>query len=146
MMTFTEITVARTIPASPEKVFDLWMDANSPGGPWFGAERVILNPVVDGLFYFAGKHEGRIWPRYGRFLQINRPHQVEYTWMSEATKGAESIVTVTLELQGDETQITRRHSGVPDEEMGRRHQEGWAWVLNALADAVASRRSASSST
>jgi len=39
--------------------FDLWIDPKRPGGPWFGAERTILNPVVDGLFYIARNHEGR---------------------------------------------------------------------------------------
>lgn len=144
-MKLTDITVARTIPAPAEKVFDLWMDPNSPAGPWFGSDRVILNPVVDGLFYLAVKHEGRTWPHYGRFLQIERPRQMEYTWMSEATKGAESIVNVTVKSRGDETEVTLRHSGVPDDEMGRQHKDGWAWVLSAPADALASRRSASSS-
>jgi uncharacterized protein YndB with AHSA1/START domain len=143
-MKLTEITVSRTISASPENVFDVWMDAKSPGGPWFGSDRVILNPVVDGLFYLAVKHEGRTWPHYGRFLQIDRPRVVEYTWMSEGTKGAESIVTVTLEPRGEQTEVTLRHSGVPDDEMGRKHKDGWAWVLSALAESLASRRSASS--
>jgi uncharacterized protein YndB with AHSA1/START domain len=97
------VDASRTIPASAEKVFDVWMDPKSPGGPWFGAERVILNPVVDGLFYHAVKHEGRIWPHYGRFVQINRPRQIEHTWMSEATKGVESIVAVTFEARGNQT-------------------------------------------
>jgi uncharacterized protein YndB with AHSA1/START domain len=144
-MKLTDITVARTIPASAENAFDVWMDPNCPGGPWFGAERVILNPVIDGFFYLAVKHEGRTWPHYGRFLQIARPHKVEYTWMSEATKGAESVVTVTIEPRGDETQVTIRHSGVPDDDMGRQHQDGWAWILSALAEGFAARRAASSS-
>jgi uncharacterized protein YndB with AHSA1/START domain len=144
-MNLTAITVIRTIPASADKVFDVWMDPKSPGGPWFGAEHVILNPAVDGLFYLAVKHEGRIWPHYGRFLQLDRPHRIEHTWMSEATKGAESIVTITIEPQGDETNVTLHHAGVPDDEMGHRHQEGWNFVLSALAEALASRRSASPS-
>ena len=143
-MKLTEVTVSRTIAAPAEKVFDTWMNSNSPGGPWFGADRVILNPVVDGLFYFAVKHEGRTWPHYGRFVQIHRPRLVEYTWMSEATQGAESVVNVTLVARGEETEVLLRHSGVPDDEMGLRHKEGWAWALSALADAVAPRRSASS--
>jgi uncharacterized protein YndB with AHSA1/START domain len=134
MMTLTDITVTRTIPASAEKVFDVWIDPKSPGGPWFGAERVILNPVVDGLFYFAVRHAERTWPHYGRFLQIDRPRRVEYTWVSEATKGVESIVLVTLELQGEQTKLTLHHSGVPDDEMGRQHKEGWTWVLSMLAE------------
>ena len=144
-MKLTEVTVSRAIPASPEKVFDVWMDPKSPGGPWFGSDRVILNPAVDGLFYLAVKHEGRTWPHYGRFLQIDRPRIVEYTWMSEGTKGAESIVTVTMEARGEETEVTLRHSGVPDDEMGRQHKDGWAWVLSALAERFASRRPTSSS-
>jgi uncharacterized protein YndB with AHSA1/START domain len=142
-MKFIDITVARTIPAQAEKVFDVWMDSKSPGGPWFGADRVIQNPVVDGLFYLAVKHEGRIWPHFGRFIQIDRPRLVEYTWMSEGTKGAESTVTVTFEPRGKETQVTLHHSGVPDDEAGRKHEEGWSWVLGALADSLASRPTAS---
>jgi uncharacterized protein YndB with AHSA1/START domain len=138
-MKLTDITVTRTIPAPAEKVFDVWIDPKSPGGPWFGAERVILNPVVDGLFYHAVKHEGRTWPHYGRFLQIDRPRRVEYTWVSEATKGLESIVLFTLEPKGDHTEVTLCHSGVPDDDMGRQHKEGWTWVLSMLAERFTSR-------
>lgn len=34
--------------------------------------------------------------------------------MSEATKGVESVVLVTVEPRGGQTKITLRHSGVPD--------------------------------
>jgi hypothetical protein len=44
------------------------------------------------------------------------------------------VVTVTFEPRGDQTDITLRHSGVPDDEMGRRHEQGWAWVLSKLAE------------
>ena len=145
-MNFTDITVNRTIPASAEKIYDVWIDPKSPGGPWHGAERVIFNPVVDGLYYLAIKHEGRIWPHYGRFTKMERPHLVEFTWMSEGTKGAESVVTVTLQPRGDQTDVTLRHAGVPDDELGHQHKEGWTWILNALADALAARRSATGST
>jgi len=133
-MKLTDITVSRTIAAPADKVFDVWIDPKSPGGPWFGADRVIVNVSVDGLFYLAVKHEGRTWPHFGRFLQIERPQRVEYTWMSEATKGAESIVLVTFEPRGDQTEVTLRHTGVPDDEMGRQHKDGWTWVLSMLAE------------
>jgi uncharacterized protein YndB with AHSA1/START domain len=138
-MKLTDITVTRTIPASSEEVFDVWIDPKSPGGPWFGAKRVILNAAVDGLFYFAVEHAGRTWAHYGRFLRVERPRCVEYTWMSEATKGLESIVTVMFESSGSQTEVTLRHSGVPDDEMGRQHQEGWTWVLSMLGERFASR-------
>jgi uncharacterized protein YndB with AHSA1/START domain len=145
-MKLIDITVTRAIPAPAENVFDVWIDPKSPGGPWFGAERVILNPVVDGLFYSAVKHEGRTWPHYGRFVLIERPHRLEYTWVSEATKGVESVVAVTFEPRGDRTEVTLHHSGVPDDEMGRKHNEGWAWVLSTLAERFVSCLSAPAST
>jgi len=145
-MNFTDITVNRTIPAPADKIYDVWIDPKSPGGPWHGAERVIFNPVVDGLYYLAIKHEGRVWPHYGRFIKMERPSVVEFTWMSESTTGAESVVTVTLQQRGDQTDVTLRHAGVPDDELGHQHKEGWTWILNALADALAARRSATGST
>jgi uncharacterized protein YndB with AHSA1/START domain len=54
-MKLTDITVTRTIPASSDKVFDLWMNPKSPGGPWFGAERVILNPLGGWSLLYSGQ-------------------------------------------------------------------------------------------
>ena len=140
-MNTVDLTVSRTIPAQAEDVFDVWMDPNSPGGPWFGTDLKIVNPVVDGVFYIAVKHEGRTWPHYGRFIRVDRPRHVEYTWVSEATKGLESIVVITFEARGDQTEVTLRHSGVPDDDMGRQHKEGWTWVLSMLAERFAAQRS-----
>jgi uncharacterized protein YndB with AHSA1/START domain len=133
-MNLTEITVARLIPAPAAEVFDVWIDPHSPGGPWFGAARLIINPAVDGLFYSAIVHEGKTWAHYGRFIAIERARRVEHTWVSEGTRGLETIVTVTFEPQGEQTNVTLKHSGVPDDEMGRRHKDGWTFVLSSLAE------------
>ena len=60
----TELTLSRTIAASPGEVFDVWIDPRSPGGPWFGATKVLLDARVDGLFYNMLAHEGRQWAHY----------------------------------------------------------------------------------
>jgi len=138
-MKLTDLTVSRTIPATPEQVFDAWMDPKSPGGPWLGAAELSLDPVVGGLLYLKVEYQGRTWPHYGRFLRIDRPRLVEYTWVSEATQGVESIVTVTFEPRGDGTEVTLRHARVPDDAMGQQHREGWTWILNALFERFASR-------
>ena len=129
-----DLTLSRTIKAKPEEVFDVWLDTRSPGGPWFGCERVILQPVVDGLFYHGVRHDGRMWAHYGRFIRLERPRLIEHTWVSEATRGIETIVTLDIAPRGDETALTLRHSNVPDDAMGRRHEEGWNFVLSAIAD------------
>jgi uncharacterized protein YndB with AHSA1/START domain len=128
-----EIKLSRTVNASPDQVFQVWLDAKSPGGPWFGAERVILQPAQDGLFYHCVLHEGRQWAHYGRFTRIEKPRVIEHTWVSEATKGRETIVTLALEPRGSGTEVTLRHAGVPDDDIGRSHQDGWTFILDAIA-------------
>jgi uncharacterized protein YndB with AHSA1/START domain len=135
----TELTVTRTIPATPAEVYDVWLDPTSPGGPWFGCKRVIVDAKVDGLFYHSVGHEGREWAHYGRFIALDRPSRVEYTWVSEGTRGLESVITVTFVPEGDQTKVTLRHAGVPDDDFGRQHGEGWAYVLGALAERFAKR-------
>jgi uncharacterized protein YndB with AHSA1/START domain len=129
-----DLTVSRTIRASAADVFDAWLDTKSPGGLWFGVHRVIINPVVDGLFYHVVKHEGRLWPHYGRFIRLDRGRAIEHTWVSEATRGLETVVTITMTSRADGTEVTLHHANVPDDEMGRGHEEGWAWYLGVLAE------------
>lgn len=128
-----DINLSRTVNATPEQVFNVWLDAKSPGGPWFGAERVILHPEVDGLFYHAVGHQGRMWAHYGRFTRIDKPRVIEHTWVSEATQGRETVLTLTLEPRGRATEVTLRHTNVPDDAMGRGHQDGWTYTLDAIA-------------
>ena len=135
----TELTVKRTIPATPEEVYDVWLDARSPGSPWFGTARAIVDPVVDGLFYHSVEHAGRSWAHYGRFMALERGRRIQHTWMSEATRGLESIVTVTLAPKGRDTEVVLHHANVPDDEMGRQHAEGWGFVLASIAERFAKR-------
>lgn len=55
-----------------------------------------------------------------------------------ATKGAESIFSVTIEARGEKMELTLRHSGLPDDESGRQHKDGW--TLSRLAEALGRRR------
>jgi uncharacterized protein YndB with AHSA1/START domain len=135
----TELTVTRTIPATAAEVYDVWLDAKSPGSPWFGARRAILDTKVDGLFYFSVPHEGRDWAHCGRFILLDRAKRIEHTWVSEATRGLESVVSLSFEPDGDKTRVTLRHTGVPDDEFGRQHREGWDFALQAIEARFAKR-------
>jgi uncharacterized protein YndB with AHSA1/START domain len=135
----TTLTLTRVIPATPAEIYDVWLDTKSPGGPWFGSKRVILDARVDGLFYHSVSHEGRDWAHYGRFVALDRPRRIEHTWVSEGTRGLESVVTLSFEPQGGKTRVTLRHAGVPDDDFGRQHEEGWAFVLGAIEERFANR-------
>lgn len=129
----TEITLNRTINASPDEVFDAWLDHTSPGSPWFGVPKAIVNPPkVDALFYSMYQLEGREIAHYGRFVTLDKPHKIQHTWVSEGTRGLESLVTLSFEPLEGKTQVQVHHSNVPDDEEGLRHRHAWGYVLGTM--------------
>jgi hypothetical protein len=46
---------------------------------------------------------------------------------------------VTLEPRGSDTEVTLRHTNVPDDELGRTHAEGWGYILGAIAERFGKR-------
>ncbi len=136
-----EVRLTRTIPAPPREVFDAWLDPACPGTPWSRTEELILDPRLDGLFYFRSlKNEGTGGAHYGRFIAFDRPSKVQYTWMSISTRGLESVVTVTFQERGDETLLSLRHENLPDDEYGQSHQTGWEFFLNRLMETFSARQ------
>ncbi len=130
-----DFELTRVIPASPAEAFDGWLDPHCPGTPWTAAAKLMLDPKVDGLYYWLFINEaGERKPHYGRFTIVDRPSQVQYTWMSLHTRGLESIVTVTFEPQGQDTLLTLRHENLPDDEYGRGHEQGWGHLVGQFAD------------
>jgi uncharacterized protein YndB with AHSA1/START domain len=123
-----EVTLERTIPASPDEVFDSWLNPKIPGNPWNASDKLILNPHVDGFFYW--NIQGT--PHYGRFTEVKRPDRIQHTWMSPNTSGLESTVTLTFKKKGKDTLMTLAHSGLPDTDGGRSHDKGWNYFLDKL--------------
>jgi uncharacterized protein YndB with AHSA1/START domain len=130
-ITTFDLTVSRTIRGTADEVFDAWLDPKSPGGLWFGVERLILNPVVDGLFYHSVKHESRSWPHYGRFIHLEARTRYEHTCGYGGRRTG--IDQITLAPHAGGTEVTLHHANVPDDEMGRSHQTGGV-VLSVLAE------------
>jgi uncharacterized protein YndB with AHSA1/START domain len=127
-----DVKVSRLIPGPAAEVFDVWLDPESPGAPWYGAKRIIMNARVDGLFYWASDSAGVARPHFGRFVAIERPRRVEHTWMSEHTRGLETTVELTFQARGDDTQLTIVHRGLPDDQGGRDHERGWTHFLTQI--------------
>jgi uncharacterized protein YndB with AHSA1/START domain len=125
-----EVKVERAIPAPPAQVYDAWLDRKVPGTPWNMGEKLILNPKADGLFYWLVDGNAH----FGRFTKVERPRRVQHTWMSRYTWGEETTVTVTFKKEGDGTRMILVHGGLPDDERGRAHEEGWNQFLDAFPE------------
>lgn len=125
-----EFRLERTIPASPEELFDGWLDPKTPGNPWNAAEKFMLDPKVDGLFFWHLKGTSH----YGRFTQVKRPGILRHTWVSPYTLGQESTVTVTFKKKGEDTLMTLVHSDLPDCEPAKGHEKGWNYFLGIFKE------------
>src|SRR5258708_16144768 len=126
-----EIKVERINPAPLNEVFDGWLDPKIPGTPWNAAEKFLLDPKVDRLFFWNLKGTSH----YGRFIQIERPGRIQHTWVSPNTLGQESVVTVTFQKQGEGTLMTLVHSDLPDTDQARGHEKGWNYFFGICLDA-----------
>jgi len=120
-----EFKFERTIHAPPGEVFDGWLNPKVPGNPWHEHDELILNPKVEGFFYWLIRGTAH----YGRFTEVTRPARIRHTLVSPNTLGEESTVTVTFEKKGKETLMILVHSGLPDTEGGRSHEKGWNYFL-----------------
>jgi uncharacterized protein YndB with AHSA1/START domain len=125
-----EFAFERTIPARQADVFDAWLNPKIPGNPWNSAERFVLDPRVDGLFYWTLKGT----THYGRFTEVQQPRRIRHTWVSPNTLGLESIVTLTFKNQRDHTLMTLVHSELPDHELARGHERGWSYFLTIFCE------------
>jgi len=128
--------VARRYDAAPAKVFAAWTDATRAKAWLASGGDLVMNPVVGGLFYIGMTRPAGTYPHYGRYLRVERDRKLEFTWVSEHTRGMETVVTISFEPAGNGTQVKIAHEGLPDAEMAEAHFEGWTGILEPLAKEV----------
>jgi uncharacterized protein YndB with AHSA1/START domain len=121
------LTRERIMRVQPAALYRAW---TQEWDRWFTTPgSVLMRAGVDEPFFFAVEFEGQVYPHYGRFLRLEPSRLVELTWLTQTTKGFETIVTVELAPHKAGTRLTLTHAGFPDEESMGQYDEGWRSVL-----------------
>jgi uncharacterized protein YndB with AHSA1/START domain len=133
---FPTARVERVLPARSYEAFDAWVDEEAlarficpaPGH----VEEVSIQPRMGGtLRVVMAFASGRVEVA-GRYVAVDRPHRLSFTWRSPDAGELESIVTVLFAPHAaGRTLMTIMHSRQPADRVERR-QAGWASVAQQL--------------
>lgn len=136
-----EVRVTRHFNASPERVFDAWLDPIMLGRWMFGPEvrdeevlRLALDARVGERFSFVVRRDGETIDHVGEYLEIARPRRLAFTWGIAGVSVDESRVVIDIEPTGAGCDFTLTHELDADwADYADRTQAGWTHMLDALA-------------
>jgi uncharacterized protein YndB with AHSA1/START domain len=139
------VRVRRVMPAAPDVVFDQWLDPEALRD-WMCPRpvqvlAVTVEPHVGGSVRFDVDNSGTRVLIAGRFMAIDRPRLLRFTWSNSdwADPTAVSIVNVAFEpYDDDQTLMSIEHSLLPPEEVDNFHT-GWTATVEQLLSLVMNR-------
>jgi uncharacterized protein YndB with AHSA1/START domain len=133
----SSLLISRTYPASVERVFKAWTDANQLG-QWFAptddyTTKASVDLKVGHEYRIAITHKGgNVHTILGTYRLIDPPRKLVYTWRWEGGPMADTLVTVDFAPDGDATKVTITHEQFTNTEDRDKHNEGWNGCLNRL--------------
>jgi len=130
------LRITRHFDATPERVFDAWLDPATAGRWLFSAANgemvnVTLDARVGGHFCFRDRRDGEDVDHVGEYLEIDRPRRLVFTF--GVPKYAEAMTRVSIDIvpKGSGCELTLLHEDVLPE-WADATTEGWTGILEKL--------------
>jgi uncharacterized protein YndB with AHSA1/START domain len=136
------VQVRRRVKADAEQIFDLWTKPDLMVrwmSPFPGAVscKASCDPRPGGVFSLVMTSEQASREVSGTYVQVDRPHKLVFTWVGPLTDNVNTLVTVELTPDGDETDLVLTHERLPTAAIVGGHTRGWGHILDHLAGAIA---------
>jgi uncharacterized protein YndB with AHSA1/START domain len=140
-------TASVVIRAEPGELFDAWLDPTRAARFLAAGDMTVseieLDPREGGEFRLVMRGERDAIEHRGRYVLIERPRRLIFTWVSPGTDWRLSLVSLVFTPVEDGVRIDLEHEGLPDAERMQRHRRGWGTILEKLGSfAVAFPREA----
>ena len=134
------LMVQRKINASAERLFDAWTKPELMK-KWFHAGEKMTTPMAETDLKVGGAwklemqdSKDKIYPCFGQYKLIDRPHKLVFTWSPSSGKD-DYMTTVTLifkKVSDNVTELTLTHEGLRNEKEFKGHNDGWDGCLGSL--------------
>lgn len=128
--------------ASPERVFDAWLDPAIAGRFLFATPtgqmiRAEIDPRVGGAFTFVDRRPdmGDV-EHVGTYLEIDRPRRLVFEFAVPQYEPTRTRITLDFAPSGSGCEVTLFHEGV-FEEYVKQTERGWGMILDSLERALA---------
>ena len=138
------VSVTCQLGASAERAFDAWLDPEMIGcwmfGPAVGDEivvRLAVDAHVGGAFSFVVRRQDEEVEHVGKYLEIERPRRLAFTWAVPQSTPESSRVIVDIVPLDTGCELTLTHEMHPNwADHASRTAAAWTRMLDALAAAL----------
>ena len=155
--------VSRTFAASPERVFDSWLDPEKVHVWWKASaaaagrgatetvERIHIDARQGGSFSFLVRRDGQLIDHTGTYLEIDRPRRLVFTWHARDIASSDDVVVPSDDPDSPDysrviidiiplpsgCEVTLSHEMHPDwKDFVDRAANAWRIMLDAIDELV----------
>lgn len=142
-----KLQIRKRFSASPERVFDAWLDPHTAREWLFRTEtdeivRAEIDARPGGAFTFVNRRGDEEIVHVGEYLEIDRPNRLVFSFAVPQFSPEYDRVTIEITRldKGCELVLTDEMSAGLAEEWGEQTSEGWTMMISRLADMLETDR------
>ena len=138
------LTLKRRLNAAPAKVYAAWIDPKKiarwfgPASVKAGSEQAEIDARIGGRYRVSFTMENGEYSEVGGVYRELVPNEKQvFSWAWHSTPERESLVTVSLQPDGDGSLLTLTHEQLFNQAARDGHERGWNGALDKLENYVA---------